>query len=573
MRTSKYLLSTHKEISAETEIISHKLMIRAGMIRKLSSGLYIWLPTGIRVLKKIKNIIRREMNKIGAIEISMPMVQPADLWKKSGRWEIYGPELLKIKDRHNRLYVLGPTHEEVITNLIRNELRSYKQLPINLYQIQTKFRDEMRSRFGVIRSREFIMKDAYSFHLCKESLEKMYTTMYDSYNNIFNYMGLNFRIVQADNGSIGGNISHEFQAITNNGEDLIVISNQSDYAANIECAEAVSQKKEFILPTKKLLQIDTPNIDSIVSLVNNFGISIKKTIKTLIVKGRQEKGFNLIALLIRGDHELNEKKIEKINIIASPLTFASEKEIRFKIGAGPGSIGPIGLNIPIIVDRTVANMTDFVAGANIDGKYYIGINWERDLPLARVADIRNVVEGDSSPDGKGVLQIKRGIEVGHIFQLGTKYSEMIKTLIQDEYATSKTILMGCYGIGITRIVAAIIEQNHDKQGIIWPISLSPFEIAIIPINIHNSSNVREFVENIYNILIKKGIDVIVDDRKDNPGVMFADMELIGIPHIVIVSDKNLQNKVIEYKLRNTGEKKLIQQNKILDFLLNILNKK
>ncbi|PPI88011.1 proline--tRNA ligase [Candidatus Pantoea edessiphila] len=566
MRISKYLLSTCKNVSFDNEIISYRLMLRAGLVRKLSSGLYIWLPTGLRVLKKIENIVRKQMNKTGAIEILMPIVQPADLWQKSGRWEKYGPELLKITDRHNRLCVLGPTHEEVITNLIRNELNSYKQLPINLYQIQTKFRDEIRSRFGVIRSREFIMKDAYSFHLTEESLKETYDIMYNAYCNIFNEIGLNFRVVQANTGSIGGNISHEFQVVADSGEDRMVFSTESNYAANIEFAESAISTDILSLPTQDLLQIDTPNVNSITSLVNNFHIPIEKTIKTLIVKGSKENRCNLVALLIRGDHELNAKKIEKLNIVNSPLTFADEKEIRLEIGAGPGSIGPIGLHIPIIIDRTVSTMSDFTAGANIDGKHYTGINWGRDLPITNIADIRNVVEGDFSPDGKGLLKIKNCIEVGHIFQLGTRYSNKMKAFIQTRN-NNKTILMGCYGIGITRIIAAVIEQNYDKHGIIWPIALSPFEVAIIPINMYGSCLVRKTAEDIYNQLILEQVDVILDDRKEHPGIMLTDIELIGIPYIIIIGDNNLRNNIIECKIRLTGEIKRIKKNKIIDFIL------
>ncbi|MXP51186.1 proline--tRNA ligase [Pantoea sp. SoEX] len=568
MLTSKYLLFTCKKNTSDNEIISYQLMLRAGLVRKLSSGLYIWLPTGIRILKKIENIIRTEMNEIGALEILMPIVQPADLWKKSNRWEQYGPELLKITDRHNRLCVLGPTHEEVITDLISNELKSYKQLPLTLYQIQTKFRDEIRSRFGVIRAREFIMKDAYSFHLCQDSLEKTYNVMYNSYCNIFNKIGLNFRIVQADNGSIGGSISHEFQVISNNGEDRIVFSNKSNYAANIEFAEVYTPNvKIYPLPTEKLLKINTPNVNSISSLINYLNIPIEKTVKTIIVKGKKHSNVNLVALLIRGDHELNEKKVEKLELVDKPLSFANEEEIRLIIGAGSGSIGPLGLKIPMIIDNTVSKMSDFIAGANIDGKHYVGINWGRDLQLTNIADIRNVVSGDLSPDGKGILKVNNSIEIGHIFQLGTKYSDTIKATVQTKDSTNKTILMGCYGIGITRIMAAVVEQNYDKYGIIWPISLCPFQVAIIPINMHCSAIVKEVSKNIYNTLISKKVDVILDDRKENPGVMFADIELIGIPHIIIVSERNMKNNAIEYKIRRTGEKKIIKYDKIIDFLL------
>ncbi|HBQ79299.1 MAG TPA: proline--tRNA ligase, partial [Erwinia persicina] len=461
MRTTQYLLSTLKETPADAEVISHQLMLRAGMIRKLASGLYTWLPTGLRVLKKVENIVREEMNNAGAIEISMPVVQPADLWQESGRWEQYGPELLRFVDRGERPFVLGPTHEEVITDLIRNELSSYKQLPINLFQIQTKFRDEVRPRFGVMRSREFIMKDAYSFHTTQESLQETYEAMYRAYSQSFTRMGLDFRAVDADTGSIGGSASHEFQVLAQSGEDDVVFSTESDYAANIEKAEAVAPAGGRAAATQPMEQFATPDAKTIAELVEQYGLPIDKTVKTLMVHASKESGHALVALLVRGDHELNEIKAEHLDIVASPLTFATEDEIRTLVNAGPGSLGPVGLNMPVIADRSVAAMNDFSAGANIDGQHLKGINWERDLPLPRVADIRNVVEGDASPDGKGTLLIKRGIEVGHIFQLGTKYSEAMKASVQGEDGRNQIMTMGCYGIGITRIVAAAIEQNHD----------------------------------------------------------------------------------------------------------------
>ncbi|WP_312242963.1 proline--tRNA ligase [Pantoea sp.] len=572
MRTTQYLLSTQKETPSEAEVISHQLMLRAGMIRKLASGLYTWLPTGVRVLKKVENIVREEMNNAGAIEISMPVVQPADLWQESGRWEQYGPELLRINDRNERPFVLGPTHEEVITDLIRNELSSYKQLPLNLFQIQTKFRDEVRPRFGVMRSREFIMKDAYSFHTSQESLQETYDAMYRAYSQSFTRMGLDFRAVQADTGSIGGSASHEFQVLAQNGEDDVIFSTESDYAANIELAEAVEPAGERPQPGQAMSQIDTPNAKTIAELVAQFNLPIEKTVKTLIVKATEESGHQLVALLVRGDHELNEVKAEKIDIVAAPLTFATEAEIRAAIGAGPGSLGPVGLNMPIVADRSVAKMSDFSAGANLDDKHYIGINWQRDLPLPRTADIRNVVEGDPSPDGKGTLQIKRGIEVGHIFQLGTKYSDAMKASVQGEDGRNQTLTMGCYGIGITRVVAAAIEQNHDERGIIWPAALAPFEVAILPMNMHKSFRVKEVAEELYATLRAKGIDVILDDRKERPGVMFADMELIGVPHTIVIGDRNLDNEEIEYKARRAGEKEMIKQSEIVDFLVKALNK-
>ncbi|MCP1438245.1 prolyl-tRNA synthetase [Erwinia persicina] len=572
MRTTQYLLSTQKETPADAEVISHQLMLRAGMIRKLASGLYTWLPTGLRVLKKVENIVREEMNNAGAIEISMPVVQPADLWQESGRWEQYGPELLRLVDRGDRPFVLGPTHEEVITDLIRNELSSYKQLPLNLFQIQTKFRDEVRPRFGVMRSREFIMKDAYSFHTSQESLQATYDDMYRAYSQSFARMGLDFRAVQADTGSIGGSASHEFQVLAESGEDDIVFSTGSDYAANIELAEAVAPAGSRADATQPMVEIDTPNAKTIAALVEQHKLPIEKTVKTLLVQATKESGHSLVALIVRGDHELNEIKAEKIDIVAAPLTFASEEDIRAATGAGPGSLGPVGLTLPIVVDRTVAMMSDFCAGANQDGKHLTGINWQRDLPLPRVADLRNVVEGDASPDGKGTLLIKRGIEVGHIFQLGTKYSEAMKASVQGEDGRNQVLTMGCYGIGITRIVAAAIEQNHDERGIIWPAALAPFQVAILPMNMHKSFRVKELAEELYAQLRAKGIDVILDDRKERPGVMFADMELIGVPHTVVIGDRNLDSEEVEYKSRRAGEKQMIKTGEILDFLLAEINK-
>ena len=567
MRTSQYMLSTLKETPADAEVISHQLMLRAGMIRKLASGLYTWLPTGLRVLRKVENIVREEMNNAGAIEVSMPVVQPADLWVESGRWDQYGPELLRFVDRGERPFVLGPTHEEVITDLIRNEVSSYKQLPLNFFQIQTKFRDEVRPRFGVMRSREFLMKDAYSFHTSQESLQVTYDAMYAAYSKIFSRMDLDFRAVQADTGSIGGNASHEFQVLATSGEDDIVFSTESDYAANIELAEAVAPKLGRAEATEELRLVDTPNAKTIAELVEQFKLPVEKTVKTLLVKATEESGHKLVALLVRGDHELNEIKAEKIAQVASPLTFATEVEIRATIGAGPGSLGPVKLSIPVVVDRTVAAMSDFSAGANIDGKHYFGINWERDVTLPQVADIRNVVEGDMRPDGKGTLQIKRGIEVGHIFQLGSKYSEALKATVQGEDGRNQTLTMGCYGIGVTRVVAAAIEQNHDERGIIWPDAIAPFHVAILPMNMHKSFRVKEVAEDIYQQLRAKGIEVLLDDRKERPGVMFADMELIGVPHTIVIGDRNLDSEEIEYKNRRVGEKQMIKTSEIIDFLL------
>ncbi|MGL5791914.1 MAG: proline--tRNA ligase [Plesiomonas shigelloides] len=567
MRTSNYLLSTLKETPSDAEVISHQLMLRAGMIRKLASGLYTWLPTGLRVLKKVENIVRDEMNKAGAIEVSMPVVQPADLWVETGRWEQYGPELLRIADRNERPFVLGPTHEEVITDLIRNEVFSYKQLPLNLFQIQTKFRDEIRPRFGVMRAREFLMKDAYSFHTSQESLQVTYDKMHAAYSAIFSRMDLDFRPVLADTGSIGGSSSHEFHVLAKSGEDDIAFSDASDYAANVEMAEAVMPAGERAAPSEEMRVVDTPNAKTIAELTEQFNLPVEKTVKTLVVRAAEDSGHKLVALLVRGDHELNEIKAQKLPLVADPLVMADEAEIRAAIGAGPGSLGPVNLPLPIIADRAVIMLSDFAAGANQDGKHLFGINWERDLPLADVADIRNVVEGDPSPDGHGTLQIKRGIEVGHIFQLGTKYSEAMKACVQGEDGRNQTMLMGCYGIGVSRVVAAAIEQNHDERGIIWPDAIAPFHVAILPMNMHKSYRVQEAAEKLYNELQAAGIDVLMDDRKERPGVMFADMELMGIPHVVVIGDRNLDNNELEYKQRRSGEKQMIKSDDILSVLL------
>ncbi|MEM8450500.1 proline--tRNA ligase [Morganella morganii] len=569
MRTTQYLLSTLKETPADAEVVSHQLMLRAGMIRKLASGLYNWMPTGVRVLRKVEKIVREEMENAGSLEISMPVVQPADLWLESGRWEQYGPELLRITDRGDRQFVLGPTHEEVVTDIIRNEVTSYKQLPLNVFQIQTKFRDEVRPRFGVMRSREFIMKDAYSFHLTQDSLQETYDTMYQAYSKIFNRIGLDFRAVMADTGSIGGSASHEFQVLAQSGEDDVIFSSESDYAANIELAEAVCNITERPAPQKSMELVDTPNAKTIAELVGQFNLPVEKTVKTLIVHGSKESGHKLVALLVRGDHELNEVKAEKHPLVASPLEFATEEEIRAAVNAGPGSLGPVNLPLPVVADRTVAMMSDFSAGANIDGKHYFGINWERDAALPEVADIRNVVAGDPSPDGKGTLMIKRGIEVGHIFQLGKKYSEALKVTVQNEAGHNEVVFMGCYGIGVTRIVAAAIEQNFDDRGIIWPDAIAPFQVALLPMNMHKSYRVKEVAEKLYADLTAQGIEVIFDDRKERPGVMFADMELMGIPHTIVIGDRNLDSGVVEYKYRRSEDKSLIA----LDDVVSVLKEK
>jgi prolyl-tRNA synthetase len=567
MRVSKYLLSTQKETPANAEVISHQLMLRAGMIRRNASGLYSWLPSGLRVLRKVEAIVREEMNKTGAIEILMPLVQPADLWVETGRWDKFGPELLRFQDRNNRDFVLGPTHEEVITDLVRKELSSYKQLPLTLYQVQTKFRDEVRPRFGVMRAREFLMKDAYSFHLDQQTMDSTYHAMHTAYSNILTRMGLSFRPVLADTGSIGGSMSHEFHVLANSGEDLIAYSTGSDYAANIEKAEAAMPAGTRAEPTQTMTLVDTPNAKTIAELVEQFDVVITQTVKTLIVKGATEEA-PLVALVIRGDHELNEIKADKLELVASPFEFASEAEIRAAVGAGPGSIGPVGLTMPIIIDHSVTVMSDFAAGANVEDKHYFGINWERDLPLITSADIRNVVEGESTPDGLGTYAMARGIEVGHIFQLGTSYSKAMNATVLDENGKAQVLLMGCYGVGVSRIVAAAIEQNNDDRGIIWPEAIAPFTVGILPMNMHKSHRVADIAEKLYQDLTDAGVEVLMDDRKERPGVMFADMELIGLPHVVVIGDRNIDAGVFEYKNRRTGEKQDIPFDEIVAFLTN-----
>ncbi len=564
MRTSQTLISTMKETPSDAEIVSHQLMMRAGMIRKLAAGLYTWLPSGLRVLRKVENIVREEMNRAGAVETLMPVVQPADLWQETGRWDDMGAEMARLKDRHDRDFVLGPTHEEVITDLVRNEIKSYKQLPINLYQIQTKFRDERRPRFGVMRAREFLMKDAYSFHLDQETMDETYQAMYDAYCRILERMGLAYRPVLADTGAIGGSHSHEFQVLAQSGEDAIAYSTESDYAANIEKAEALALGERGDA-TVEMTLVDTPNAKTIAELVAQFDLAIEKTVKTLIVKAAEGTGHELVALMVRGDHELNEVKAEKLPLVAAPLTFASEEEIRAAIGAGPGSLGPVNLPIPVIVDRSVATLNDFGAGANIDGKHYFGINWERDVALPEVADLRNVVEGDPSPCGQGTLQIARGIEVGHIFQLGTKYSESMNATVLDPNGKATPLIMGCYGVGVSRIVAAAIEQNHDDRGIIWPDAIAPYQVAILPMNMHKSHRVEELAEKLYAELTAAGIEVLFDDRKERPGVMFADHELIGIPHTIVIGDRGIDEGKVEYKVRKTGEKSELAIDEVVDY--------
>lgn len=547
MRTSQTLISTLKETPSDAEIVSHRLMLRAGMIKKLASGLYTWMPMGLKVLRKVEQIAREEMNAAGAIELSMPVVQPAELWQESGRWAQYGPELLRMQDRHKRDFCLGPTHEEVITDIARNELASYKQLPINFYQIQTKFRDEIRPRFGVMRAREFIMKDAYSFHIDQASLEETYWVMHRAYCNIFDRLGLHYRPVEADTGSIGGSHSHEFHVLADSGEDAIAFSNESDFAANVELAEAVAPAAQRPTPTQTLVEIETPNAKTIEDLAANHGIDATQSVKTLFVAGEQEGTW--VALILRGDHRLNEIKAEKHPLVKSPLAMAEEKHVLALCGTGFGSLGPVGLSVPVIVDRSAAVMADFVCGANKTGVHYTGVNWDRDAQISDVADLREVVEGDLSPDGQGTIEIKRGIEVGHIFQLGQKYSEAMNAQVLDANGKSQTMSMGCYGIGISRIVAAAIEQNHDDKGIIWPDAMAPYQVAIVPLNMHKSEAVAAAAETLYQSFTKAGIDVLLDDRNERPGIKFADMELIGIPHRLVIGDRSLEQGIVEYKHR------------------------
>jgi prolyl-tRNA synthetase len=564
MRTSQFPLNTVKEVPADAVIISHQLMIRAGLIRKLAAGLYTWLPLGLRVLRKVEAITREEMNKAGALEVLMPALQPAELWQETGRWEKYGPELARLKDRHDRDFCLGPTHEEIITDLARNELKSYKQLPITYYQIQTKFRDEIRPRFGVMRCREFIMKDAYSFHLTEASLQETYNLMHRVYTNIFTRFGLTFRSVIADSGSIGGAVSHEFHVLADSGEDAIAFSDTSDYAANIEKAAAIVTDNSRADANLMLNKISTPDKNSIQEVSEFLNQSPANLIKTLIVHGEDN---NLIALLLRGDHELNLIKAEKIAGVAAPVMFASDVEIREACNCQPGSIGPIGLKIKIIADHSVTTLSDFVCGANEDGFHFTGVNWDRDLPLPdQIEDLRLVVDGDPSPDGIGHLRIARGIEIGHIFQLGTKYSTSMKAGIINEEGKNQTMIMGCYGIGISRVVASAIEQNHDDRGIIWPESLAPFQVAICPMNLQKSERLKAAVETLYQDLSKAGVEVLLDDRKVRAGFMFSDMELIGIPHCIVISDKGLEVGIVEYKSRTDDQNIEIAYDEVISFM-------
>jgi prolyl-tRNA synthetase len=546
MRASQLLLATLKETPADAEIISHQLMLRAGLIRRLASGLHTWLPLGLRALRKVERVIREEMDAAGGQEVLMPAVQPAELWIESGRWQAYGPELLRLKDRHQRDFCFGPTHEEVITDLVRREIRSYRQLPVLLYQMQVKFRDEIRPRFGVMRAREFLMKDAYSFHLDEASLQQTYQQMHHTYSRIFTRLGLDYRAVQADTGTIGGHLSHEFHVMAESGEDTIAFSNKSAFAANVEMIQASAPWSKRPAPQRSLEVVDTPDQRTIEEVAKYLGLPVQQCLKTLLVQS--EKG-GLVALVLRGDHELNPIKAEALADVAEPLMLASEEQIRQQLNCPPGYIGPMELSIPVIVDQTAAVVADFACGANQEGRHLVGVNWERDLPLPRVADLRNVVAGDPSPDGQGTLKVARGIEVGHIFQLGDKYSESMHAVCLDEHGQAKSLVMGCYGIGVSRVVAAAIEQHHDSQGIRWPTSIAPFHVVLLPMNMHKSRRLREAAEQLYMDLLTAGLEVLFDDRPLRAGVMFADADLIGIPHRLVLGERGLDTGTVEYKTR------------------------
>ena len=550
MRVSQFPLSTLKETPSDAEVVSHRLMLRAGMIKQLARGIYTWMPLGLRALRKVEAVVREEMNAAGAIELLMPAVQPAELWRESGRWEQYGPELLRFKDRHQREFCFGPTHEEVVSDVVRQEVKSYRQLPLNLYQIQTKFRDEIRPRFGVMRAREFVMKDAYSFHADQASLDATYRKMYECYARIFTRLGLKFRAVAADTGSIGGTGSHEFHVLADSGEDAIAYCPASDYAANVELAEAVAPVAPRPAATEALRKVHTPGVKTIADLCAFLKISAERTVKAVVLDGA---GGKPVLLMVRGDHELNLVKAGKLDLVKQPVSFASVGAIRAQFGADPGSLGPVGFKGVVIADRTVAAMADFVIGANQNDHHYTGANLARDFPEPVVADIRNATAGDVSPDGKGRLEILRGIEVGHIFQLRDKYSRAMNLTFLDESGKPKIMEMGCYGIGVSRIVAAAIEQNHDERGIIMPRAMAPFELALVPIGMGKNAQVRETVEQLHRDLAAAGIDVLLDDRNERPGVMFADMELIGIPHRVVIGDRGLKDGKIEYQGRRDAQ--------------------
>ena len=564
MRTSQFLLSTLKETPADAEIISHQLMLRAGMIRRVAAGVYNWLPLGLRVLRKAEAIIREEMDRAGCQELLMPAVQPAELWQESGRWEEYGPELLRMTDRHQREFCFGPTHEEVITDLIRREIRSYRQLPATFYQIQTKFRDEIRPRFGIMRAREFLMKDAYSFHTSTESLDNTYEVMHEAYSRIFSRLGLEFRPVEADSGAIGGNASHEFHVLADAGEDGLVICPDCDYAANVEQAPALPPVGKRAEPALMMETIDTPAQHSIEQVSSFLDIQPQQLVKTLLVHGADGP----VALLLRGDHQLNEIKAEKLPTVLKPLAMLSPAEVQQATGCMPGSVGPVGLDIPVIADESALRLSDFTCGANLDDKHLTGVNWGRDLPEPELADLRNIVEDDPCPRCNGTVSIRRGIEVGHIFKLGTKYSESMNATCLDQNGKAVIMPMGCYGIGVSRVVSAAIEQSHDDKGIIWPQALAPFDVVIVPIGYHKSEEVSKVCDDLYGSLTSAGLNVLLDDRNERPGVMFADMELIGIPHRVVIGERGLKNAIVEYKSRIEDEAVDVELGNIISLLTN-----
>ena len=568
MRASEFLLSTLKETPSDAEVVSHQLMLRAGLIRRVAAGIYNWMPLGLRVLRKVENVVREEMERAGALELTMPVVQPGELWEESGRWEQYGPELCRLEDRHQRPFCLGPTHEEIITQIARSEIKSYKQLPVNLFQIQTKFRDEIRPRFGVMRSREFIMKDAYSFHIDQASQESTYWRMHEAYSTIFTRLGLDFRAVEADTGSIGGNHSHEFHVLAESGEDAIAFSTGSDYAANVELAPAIAPAQVAQGNEAPVLEkFATPGLTTIEALAEQLDIPADQSIKTLLA---HDAAGELVALVVRGDHRLNAIKASKLPGMSSPLVLAEPDEVKRCLGAGFGSLGPVGVSIRVIVDHTAAAMPSFVCGANEDGFHVKGVTWSRDVPNAEFADIREIVCGDASPCGEGTLEIRRGIEVGHIFQLGTKYSETMNATVLDEQGRSQPMVMGCYGIGITRIVAAAIEQNHDENGIIWPAAMAPFDVAIVPLGLDKSEVVRDASEQLYSACETAGLSVFMDDRAERPGVKFAEMELLGMPLRVTVGERSLAEGKLELTVRRTGETEMISPDQILDRIQQLI---
>ena len=562
MRLSNFSLTTFKEVPAEAEIVSHQLMLRAGLIRRLASGLFTWMPLGLRVMRKVENVVREEMDKAGALELLMPAVQPAELWQESGRWDKYGSLLLRIRDRHNREYCFGPTHEEVITDIARRELRSYKQLPVNFYQIQTKFRDEIRPRFGVMRAREFLMKDAYSFHIDHASLQDGYQRMHTAYTAIFKRLGLEFRVVDADSGEIGGSRSQEFHVIADSGEDAIAYGENDDYAANVEAAITLPEEGNAADATLEMTKVATPDAKSIESLCDQLQVSARQTLKTLIVEGDEQP----IALVLRGDHTLNGIKAAKLPGVASPLQMADAASVQTVTGCTPGFAGPVGLSIPIYFDHAVKTMSDFVIGANEADMHFTGTNFGRDITLGETVDLRNVVEGDPVPGGKGTLKIARGIEVGHIFQLGTQYSESMKATVQNSEGGDTAMAMGCYGIGITRIVAAAIEQNFDDNGIIWPEPMAPFDVVLVPINMHRSETVRQAADDLYAELQQLGLEVLLDDRDIRPGAKFADAELIGVPHRLVISERGLGAGELEYRHRRDSEARMLKRDDALTLL-------